>query len=304
MAARGDVERLADREQADRERRHLDAVEQFRNAEGKPRLAGELVDADQPERQADEQAGQPAHRRIAEGRRDGDEGDAHQREIILRPELHRDLDQPWREKGEAEGRDRAGDERADRGGRERRSAAAGLGHLVAFERGRHRGAFARRVDQDRGGRAAIHAAVIDAGEHDQRAAGIELVGDRQQQRDGERRPMPGSTPTAVPSSTPISANSRFIGCSATSHALGERGEGIHGVTSEQAFERARGQAQVSSLSNTGRSRCRARSRWRDRRGRRGARRRPTVAANSDRGRRDEAAAEADHARSAPQARRG
>src|SRR5262245_24326395 len=28
-------------------------------------------------------------------------------------------------------------------------------------------------------------------------------------------PMPGSTPTAVPSSTPISAYSRFIGCSAT-----------------------------------------------------------------------------------------
>ena len=27
-------------------------------------------------------------------------------------------------------------------------------------------------------------------------------------------PMPGSTPTAVPSSTPISANSRFIGCNA------------------------------------------------------------------------------------------
>ena len=28
-------------------------------------------------------------------------------------------------------------------------------------------------------------------------------------------PMPGSTPTAVPSSTPISANRRFIGCKAT-----------------------------------------------------------------------------------------
>ena len=62
MAARGDVERLADREQADRERRHLDAVEQFGNAEGEPRLAGELVDADQPERQPDEQAGQAADR--------------------------------------------------------------------------------------------------------------------------------------------------------------------------------------------------------------------------------------------------
>ena len=51
----------------------------------------------------------------------------------------------------------------------------------------HRGAFARRVDQDRGGRAAIHAAVVDAGEHDQRARRIELEGDRQQQRDGQRR---------------------------------------------------------------------------------------------------------------------
>jgi hypothetical protein len=29
MAARRDVERFADREQADRQRRHLDAVEQF-----------------------------------------------------------------------------------------------------------------------------------------------------------------------------------------------------------------------------------------------------------------------------------
>ncbi len=85
------------------------------------------------------------------------------------------------------GGDGAGDERADGGGGERRPAAAGLGHLVAFERGRHRGALARRVDQDRGGRAAIHAAVVDAGEHDQRAGRIELEGDRQQQRDGQRR---------------------------------------------------------------------------------------------------------------------
>ena len=48
MAARGDVERLAHREQADRQRRHLDAVEQFGDAEGKRGLAGQLVDADRP----------------------------------------------------------------------------------------------------------------------------------------------------------------------------------------------------------------------------------------------------------------
>ncbi|GCC47973.1 hypothetical protein chiPu_0031959, partial [Chiloscyllium punctatum] len=85
MAARGDIERLPHREQADRKRRHLDAVEQFRDAEGKPRLPGELVDADKAERQSNEQAGQPADRRVAEGRRHRDEGDAHQREIILGP---------------------------------------------------------------------------------------------------------------------------------------------------------------------------------------------------------------------------
>ena len=187
MAARGDIERLPHREQADGERRHLDAVEQLGDAEGEPGLAGELVDADKAERQPDEQAGQPADRRIPEGCRHRDEGDAHQREIILGPEAHREIDQPWREEGEANGGDGAGDERADGGGRKRRPAAAGLGHLVALERGRHRCALARRIDEDGGGRSAIHAAVIDAGEHDQRTAGIELVGHRQQQCDRQRR---------------------------------------------------------------------------------------------------------------------
>ena len=94
-------------------------------------------------------------------------------------------------KASAEGGDQAGDERADRGGGERRAAAARAGHLVALERRDDRGALARRVEQDRGGRAAVHAAVVDAGEHDQRAGRVELVGDRQQQRDGQRRPDAG-----------------------------------------------------------------------------------------------------------------
>ena len=83
---RGDVERLADGEHGDGERRHLDAVEQVGHAEGEPRLPGQQVDADEPERQADEQRGEPAQRRIAEGGGDGDEGQHHQREILARPE--------------------------------------------------------------------------------------------------------------------------------------------------------------------------------------------------------------------------
>ena len=151
MAARSDVERLADREQPDRQRRDLDAVEKLGHAEGKTRLAGQLVDADEAEREPDEQRGQAADGRITEGRRHRDEGDAHQREIILRSEIHRDLNEPRRQKGETNGGDGARDERADRRRRQRRPAAAGLGHLVALERRRHRCALAGRVDEDRRG---------------------------------------------------------------------------------------------------------------------------------------------------------
>ena len=71
-------------------------------------------------------------------------------------------------------------------------ASAGAGaavarHLVAVDRGDGRGGFARHVDQDGGGRAAILRAVIDAGEHDQRGDRLaDLEGDRQQHGDGRR----------------------------------------------------------------------------------------------------------------------
>ena len=112
MLGRGDAQRLADGEQRHRERRHLDAVEQVGNAEGKARLAGLQVDADQAERQPDEQRGQPAQRGIAEGRRNGHEGQHHQREIFGRAERQRELDHPRRDEGEAD---------AWRSGRRRRS---------------------------------------------------------------------------------------------------------------------------------------------------------------------------------------
>ena len=72
-----------------------------------------------------------------------------------------------------------------RGGGERRAGAALARHLVAVDGGDGGRGFARHVDQDGGGRAAILRAVIDAGEHDQRGHRIaELEGDRQQHGDG------------------------------------------------------------------------------------------------------------------------
>jgi hypothetical protein len=55
---------------------------------------------------------------------------------------------------------------------------------MSVERRHHRRRLARDVDQDRGGRAAVLRAVIDTGEHDERAGWINLEGERQQHGDG------------------------------------------------------------------------------------------------------------------------
>ena len=69
--------------------------------------------------------------------------------------------------------------------RERRAGAALPRHLMAVEAGDDRGGFTRNIDQHRGGRAAILGAVINSGEHDQRADRRQAEGDRQQH--GNRR---------------------------------------------------------------------------------------------------------------------
>ena len=90
-------------------------------------------------------------------------------------------------KRQAERRDRAGDEGADGGGGERLGAAALARHHVAVDGGDDRAGLARRVQQDRGGRAAVHGAVVDAAEHDEGGGRVEVGGDRQEQRHGQRR---------------------------------------------------------------------------------------------------------------------
>ena len=176
----------------------------------------------------------------AEGRRHRDEGHAHQCEVIFRPEAHREIDQPRRQESQPDGGDGARDKRADRSRGKRRPAAAGLGHLVALERGRHRCALAGRIDQDRRSRSAIHAAVIDSGEHDQRAAGIELVGDRQQQRDRERRTDAGQHAHGGAEEHADQRIEQVHRLNGDSHAMRERGKGFH---LQQPFQGTGGKAQ-------------------------------------------------------------
>ena len=62
---------------------------------------------------------------------------------------------------------RSGDERADRRDRERRTGAPALRHGIAIDAGHHRSGLPGNAHQDRSRRAAVHRAVINAGEqHD------------------------------------------------------------------------------------------------------------------------------------------
>ena len=65
---------------------------------------------------------------------------------------------------------------------ERGAGAALLRHLVSVEAGDHRRRLAGHVDQDRRDRAAVHRAVVDRREHDDRAGRVQLEGERDEDR--------------------------------------------------------------------------------------------------------------------------
>ena len=169
--AGGDVERLADREQADRDDDDVDAVEQLRDAEGEARLPGQACRCRPGRGEPEEQATRsPRTSERAEQRGHRDEGQHHQREVLGRPELRRRARPPRRERRSAQ-RARSCRRRTSRSPRwpapaaPRPRLAIWLPSSAVDDRGR----LARRVEQDRGGRAAVHAAVVDAGEHDEGA---------------------------------------------------------------------------------------------------------------------------------------
>ena len=133
---------------------------------------------------SDAEAAQPGG---AQDRGDGQQRQQHDGEVVGRAQADREPGHDRRADHQQRRADRAGDERADGGGRERLRGPARLGHLVALDGRHHRGRLPGRVEQDRGGGAAVHAAVVDAGEHDEGAGRLQRVGDRQQQRHGHGR---------------------------------------------------------------------------------------------------------------------
>ena len=181
---------VGDAEERHGERHEAEPVAELGQAEGEADDAGIHVGADEAEQDAEAHHGDGLDERAARQHNRGDETEHHQREIIRRTELERELGERRREEGDHQRRDAAGDEGADGRDPERGPGAAVARHLVAVERGDDGGRLARNVDQDRGGRAAVLGAVIDAGEHDQGGRRVEPEGERQQHRHRRHRPDP------------------------------------------------------------------------------------------------------------------
>ena len=173
------------------------------------------VDADAADEEPEGQRRAAADHRAADERRDRREGEQREREVVLRRGTGR------------RGRPSAGRRGSARRCRWCRPRTSRSRPWPAPRAARPRFAIwkpsiavatdarlARRVEQDRRGRPAVHAARVDAGEQDEGADGIaEVERQRQQQRDRQRRADAGSTPTSVPSVTPSAASSRFCGVS-------------------------------------------------------------------------------------------
>ena len=157
------------------------------NVEAVAEVPGHHVDADAAEQQPDSRHQQRPRQR---GRRhvgQEDEAENEQRGVFRRPEAQREGAERRRDHRQRDDAEGAGDERADRGDAERRAGAALLRHGVAVDAGHHRRRFAWNAHQDRGGRAAVLRAVVDAGQHHDRLGGVEPERHRQEDADaGER----------------------------------------------------------------------------------------------------------------------
>ena len=166
-------------EHTHRHRGEAQAVGELGDVEGHARGAGLDVGTDHREKQPHhDHRDRLQHRSFCQHHRK-DKAKHHQREIFRRAESQCELGQRCAEDCDQYGRDAAGEERTDRGDRQRRTGAALLGHLEAVERSHDRGRLTRDIDQDRCGRTTVLRAVVDAGQHDQGADRRQPEGNRQ-----------------------------------------------------------------------------------------------------------------------------
>ena len=177
---------LGDAEQADRERHHAEPVGELGDAAREAVVAAHRVDPDHAEQQPERRHGQRLRHRAAAHVGEHQHAHEEEREILGRSECQRQHRQRRRQQHQGDEAERAGDERADGGDGERGAGTTLAGHLVAVDAGDHGGRLARNAHQDRRGGAAIHGAVVDAGEQDDGGGRRQPEADRQQDADASK----------------------------------------------------------------------------------------------------------------------
>ena len=187
----GGIQHLGHGKQAHGHQHDVDAVQQLDLAAGVARRARNLVHPNAARRQPDKQRRDAAHRALAQHRAHGGKGQHHQHEVFGRAQAHGKVGHVGRKQRHHHGGDGARHERADGRRGQRRTRAAVLGHLVALHGGDHAGRLAGGVEQNRGGRAAVHGAVVNAREEDHRGRDLDLGRDGQQHGHSHRRANAG-----------------------------------------------------------------------------------------------------------------
>ena len=173
-------EDFAEAEQADRDRHDADAVAELGEVEAVAEVPGHVVDADHAEQQPEAGHQQRAHQRRRRHVGEEDQAEHEQRGVFRRAEAQRERRQRRRHQVSTMTPKVPAIQEPTAAMQSAAPARPFLRHRVAVDAGHHRGRFARNAHQDRGGRAAILRAVIDAGEHDDRLRGVEPERHRQQ----------------------------------------------------------------------------------------------------------------------------
>ena len=234
----GDLfEDFADREQADHDEDDRHAGEKVGIAIGETADAADGIGADGGDHQADQRREQALEQRAFGHRDDDAEAENAEREIGGGAERQCELRQRSGQKDDAEDADEIADRAGLQRNAERFSGLALLLHLVAVDHGRGGGVGAGRADQDGGNGAAIFGADIGRRQQHQGRDRVHGVGERQQQRHGDRRRQAGH---GAAENAPGHAEDGHRHDERRSQKFETGDNGVHGRASEQIRPDARG----------------------------------------------------------------
>ena len=245
--ARGD-EHLGEPEKPHREGHHPEPVAQLDHAVGEPEIARHGIDAHHAEHEPEGghgeglEHGSPAHVREHE------EAQEEEGEVLGRPQAEGEVGERRREQHQRDHRQRPRDEGADGGDGQRGARAALLRHRVAVDAGHHRRRLAGDAHEDRGGRAAVHRAVVDAGEEHDGAGGVEPEGGGQQEADPRQRAHAGQHAHEGADRQPDEGVEEHAGRERHAEAQGQVLQGLrHGGARAQSPSGPRGSGTLSSV---------------------------------------------------------